>query len=208
MTAVASVAAVAATARVFVFSRAFSGSLGFSRVFLSFLWSSRAFLSCLGFPVLLGKLRGPFGYLRGPFVSFGAPLGSFGVPLGCPRASFRALWAPLAFLGGPLGVPLGYLWGLFGRFGVTWAARGCPGVPKDAEKQKTHVFVCFCVFMVNASDLLCFCVFCEGPKKSQEVDKPITHVFLCVFVFPGASERFRSQNGFKPKHMCFCTFLG
>ena len=133
MTAVASVAAVAAAARVFVFSRAFSGALGFSRVFLSFLWSYRAFSSFLGFPVLLGTLRGAFGYLRGPFVSFGIPLGPFGVSLVCPRASFRALWVPLASLGGRLGVPLGHLWGLFGRFGVTWAARGCRGIPKVPE---------------------------------------------------------------------------
>ena len=119
MTAVASVAAVAAVARVFVFSRTFLGPLGFSEVFFSFLWSYRAFSSFLGFPVLLGTLRGAFGYLRGPFVSFGVPLGPFGVPLVCPRASFRALWVPLASLGGRLGVPLGYLWGVFGRFGVT-----------------------------------------------------------------------------------------
>ena len=91
MTAVASVAAVAAAARIFVFSRAFLGALGFSQVFFSFLWPHRAFSKFLGFPVLLGTLRGAFGYLRGPFVSFGVPLGPFGVPLVCPRASFRAL---------------------------------------------------------------------------------------------------------------------
>ena len=138
MTVVASVAAVAAAARVFVFSRAFLGALGFSQVFFSFLWSHWAFSNFLGFPVLLGTLRGAFGYLRGPFVFFGVPLGSPGRALG--PASFRTLWVPVASLGGRLGVPLGYLWGFFGRFGVTWAARGCLGVPKDAENQKTHVF--------------------------------------------------------------------
>ena len=196
MTAVASVAAVAAAARVFVFSRAFSGSLGFSRVFLSFLWSSRAFSSCLGFPVLLGNLRGPFGYLRGPFVSFGVPLGPFGVPLGCPRASFRALWLPLSSLRGPLGVPLGYLWGLFGRFGVTWAARGCPGVPKDAEKQKTRVFVCFCP-CVKKHMFLCV------SRVSQRSMQQNTRVFVCFRVF----EYFRSRSRFEPKHTCFCVLL-
>ena len=171
----ASVAAVAAVARVFVFSRAFSGGLGFSRVFLSFLWSYRAFSSFLGFPVLLGTLRGAFGYLRGPFVSFGIPLGPFGVSLVCPRASFRALWVPLASLGGRLGVPLGHLWGLFGRFGVTWAARGCPGVPKDAENQKTHVFVCFCP-CVKKHVFLCVS---RGGQGSMQQN---THVFVCLRV--------------------------
>ena len=138
MTAVASVAAVAAAARVFVFSKAFLGALGFSRVFFSFLWSHRAFSIFLGFPVLLGTLRRAFGYLRGLFVSFGVPLGPFGVPLVCPRASFRALEVSVAFLGGRLGVPLGYLWGLFGRFGVTGAARGCPKMLKTRK----HMFLC------------------------------------------------------------------
>ena len=141
MTVVASVAAVAAAARVFVFSRAFLGALGFSRVFFSFLWSHRAFSNFLGFPVLLGTLRGAFGYLWGPFVSFGVPLGAFGVPLECPRASFRALWVPLASLGDRLGVPLGYLWGLFGRFGslvLSGAARGCPKMLKIRK----HMFLC------------------------------------------------------------------
>ena len=176
MTAVASVAAVAAAARVFVFSKAFLGALGFSQVFFSFLWSHRAFSKFLGFPVLLGTLRGAFGYLRGPFVSFGVPLGPFGVPLGCPRASFRALWVPLASLGGRLGVPLGYLWGLFGRFGVTWAARGCPGVPKDAENQKTHVFACFCP-CVKKPVFLCVSRSGQGSMHQN------TRVFVCFRIF-------------------------
>jgi hypothetical protein len=131
VTAVASVAALAAAARfscLFELSWVLWGFLEFSSMFFGLI------SSFLGFPVLLGTLGGAFGYLRGPFVSFGIPLGPFGVPLVCPRASSRALWVPLASLGGRLGVPLGYLWGLFGRFGVTWAARGCRGVPKDAEK--------------------------------------------------------------------------
>ena len=169
MTVVASVAAVAAAARVFVFSKAFLGALGFSQVFFSFLWSHRAFSKFLGFPVLLETLRGAFGYLRGPFVSFG-------VPLECPRASFRALWVPLASLGGRLGVPLGYLWGLFGRFGVTWAARGCPGVPKDAENQKTHVFVCFCKCVKKQVFL---CVSRSGQGSMHQ----ITRVFVCFRIF-------------------------
>ena len=64
MTAVASVAAVAAAARVFVFSLAFFGFLRFSLVFSSFLWSYRAFSSFLGFPVVLGTLRGRSGENR------------------------------------------------------------------------------------------------------------------------------------------------
>jgi hypothetical protein len=176
VTAVASVAAVAAGARVFVFSQAFSGVLGFSRIFLSFLWSYWAFSSFLGFPVLLGTLRGAFGYRRGPFVSFGVPLGPFGVPLVCARAFFRALWVPLASFWGRLGVPLGYLWGVFGRFGVTWAARGCPGVPKDAENQKTHVFVCFCP-CVKKHVFLCVSRGGQGSRQQN------TRVFVCFRIF-------------------------
>ena len=119
-----------------VFSKAFLGALGFSQVFFSFLWSHRAFSKFLGFPVLLGTLRGAFGYLRGPFVSFGVPLGSPWCALGPPFGRCGSLWHPL---GVALGSPLGYLWGLYGRFGVTWAAWGCLGVPKDVENQKTHV---------------------------------------------------------------------
>jgi len=174
VTAVASVAAVAAAARVFVFSRAFSGSLGFSRGFLSFLWSSRAFSSFLGFPVLLGNLRGPFGYLRGPFVSFGVPLGVFGLPLECPRASSGPFGIPEGSPWGPFGVPLGSLWSLWGHL-------DCPGVPKDAEKQKTCVFVCFCA-CVQKHEFLC--VFLESAKGPCNK----THVFLCVFVLSSTFE--------------------
>ena len=133
MTVVASVAAVAAAARVFVFSRAFLGVLGFSQVFFNFLWSHRAFSKFLGFPAFLGTLRGAFGYLRGPFVSFGVPLGPFGDPLVCPRASFLALWVPLASLGGRLGV-------LLECFHVFLEAAKGP-------RNKTHVFLSVCVFL-------------------------------------------------------------
>ena len=162
--------------RVLVFARAVSGDLRFSRVFLNCLWFYRASSSVLRFPVLLGTLRGAFEHLRRPFVSFGVPVGPFGVSLVCPRASFRALWVPLAFLGGRLGVPLGYLWGVFGRFGVTWAARGCPGVPKDAENQKTHVFVCFCP-CVKKHVFLCVSRVGQGSMQQN------TRVFVCFRIF-------------------------
>jgi hypothetical protein len=138
VTAVASVAAVAAAARVFVFSRAFSGALGFSRVFLSFLWSYRAFSSFLGFPVLLGTLRGAFGYLRGPFVSFGFPLGSPWCALGPTFGRCGSLWHPL-------GVALGSLWG---TSGVSLVALGSLGLPEAAGgypkylKTRKHTFLC------------------------------------------------------------------
>ena len=138
MTAVASVAAVAAAARVFVFSRAFSGVLEFYRVFWSFLWSYRAFSSFLGFPVLLGTLRGAFGYLRGSFVSFGFPLGSPWCALGPTFGRCGSLWHPL-------GVAWGTLWGIsgvslvaLGSLGLPGAARGCPKMLKTRK----HTFLC------------------------------------------------------------------
>jgi hypothetical protein len=114
--------------------------------------------------------------LRGPSVCFGIPVGPFGVPLVCPQASFRALWVPLASLGGRLGVPLGYLWGVFGCFGVTWAAWDCPGVPGDAENRKTHVFVCFCPCIKKQMFL---CVSRGGQGSMQQN----TRVFVCFRVF-------------------------
>ena len=131
-------------------------------------------------------------------------MGPCTVSLVCPRASFRALWVPLASLGGRLGVPLGYLWGLFGRFGVTWAARGCPkmlktrkhaylwglfgrfgvtwvargcpGVPKDVENQKTHVFTCFCQ-CVKKHVFLCVSRSGQGSMHQN------TCVFVCFRIF-------------------------
>ena len=138
------------------FSLVLSGFLELSRISCSFGDHS----GCLWVP------SGSLCVLRGPF----------GVPLVCPRASFRALWVPWASLGGRLGVPLGYLWGLVGRFGVTWAARGCPGVPKDAENQKTHVFVCFYPCVKKHAFL---CVSRVGQGSMQQN----TRVFVCFRIF-------------------------
>ena len=71
--------------------------------------------------------------------------------------SFDVLWVTLAPLGrplGPFGVPVGSLWGRFGRFGTTWAARGCRRAPKDAGKQKAFVFVCFSLMGPKALQVL------------------------------------------------------
>ena len=168
----ASVAAVAAAARVFVFSKAFLGALGFSQVFFSFLWSHRASSKFLGFPVLLETLRGAFGYLRGPFVSFGVSLGSPWSALGPPFGRCGSLWHPL-------GVALGSLWGTsgvslvaLGSLGLPGAARGCPKMLKTRKHTFLRVFV-------HVSKSMCFCVFLEAAKGPCIK----THVFLCVFVF-------------------------
>ena len=123
-------------------------------------------------------------------------------PSGCPASPFRRSLGhfgslgllregsgfPWASIWGLFGVTLGSLSGHFGRFGATWVARGSQSAPKDAEKQKTRVFVCFCVFMANVSDLMCFCVFSEGHKEAAKSVKAETHVFLCVSVLSGTFE--------------------
>ena len=138
-------------------------------------------------------------------VSFGPTFGAlwppwnrfkpFGVP-SLPLSTFcGSLWLlregsgfPWASIWGLFGVTLGALSGHFGRFGATWVARGSQSAPKDAEKQKTRVFVCFCVFMPNVSDLMCFCVFSEGHKEAAKSVIAKTHVFLCVSVLSGTFE--------------------
>ena len=138
MTVVASVAAVAAAARVFVFSRAFLGALRFSQVFFSFLWSHRAFSNFLGFPVRLGTLRGAFGYLRGPFVFFGVPLGSPGRALGPTFGRCGSLWHPLGVALGSLWVTSGVSLVALGSLGLPGTARGCPKMLKTRK----HTFLC------------------------------------------------------------------
>ena len=167
---------------VFSCFRVFSSFLGFSRVFSSFLWFSRVFCGFSGFPELsriscsfgdpsgflwvpsesLCVLRNPFGFFWG---SLGAPLGllsralgHFGIPRGSP-------W-------GPFGLPLGSLRSLWGHL-------GCPGLPKGAEQQKTHVFVCFVILRLISRVFVCFL---QAPKSRQKTAKR-KHMCFCVFLY-------------------------
>ena len=114
MTAVASVAAVAAAARVFVFSRAFLRVLGFSQVFFGLIELSR--ISC-SFGDLSGCLW--VAPLRLP-ESLRVPLGSPWCALGPPFGRCGSLWHPL-------GVALGWLWGTSGVSLVALGSLGLPG---------------------------------------------------------------------------------
>ena len=165
--------------------RVFSSCLGWSEVFSSFLELSLVLSGFLALSRISCSFGDPAGCLWVPSGSLCVLRGPFGVPLVCPRASVRALWAPLASLGGRLGVPLGHLWGLFGRFGLTWAARGRPGVPKVPENQKTRVFVCFCP-CVKKHVFLCVS---RGGRGSMQQN---TRVFVCFRVFEAAGAL--SQN--------------
>ena len=147
-------------------SGVFSSFLELSLVLSGFLelsWISCSFgdpSGCLWVPSgSLCVLRNPFGSLWGPL----------GVPSGLLSGTFGV---PLAFLGGRLGVPLGHLWGLFGRFGLTWAARGCPGVPKVPENEKTYVFACFCPCVKKH-------VFLHVSRSGQGSMQQNTRVFVC-----------------------------
>ena len=133
-------------------------------------------------------------------------MGSSGRPASPFRRSlghFSSFGKALASHGPSFGVPLGSLWNQFGRFGATWVAWSCRGAPKEAEKQNTRVFVCFCVFTANVSDLMCFCVVSVGSKKSGKSAK---WKHTCFHVF-SSFRRFRGPSGFEPKHTCFCVFF-
>ena len=74
--------------------------------------------------------------------------------------------APLGRLWLPMGPPLDSLWGHFGvtsgslyALGGNLGRLGLPWGAQNTEKQKTFVFVCFCVFTANVSDLINFVCF-------------------------------------------------
>ena len=138
------------------FSLVFFGPIGLFRSFSDFLFFWRPFgvpLGTFGVPLCLsGSLWGPLGVPSG---LLSGAVGPFGIPWGSP-------W-------GPFGVPLGSLWSLWGHL-------GCPGVPKDAENQKTHVFVCFCP-CVKKHVFLCVSRSGQGSMHQN------TCVFVCFRIF-------------------------
>ena len=157
--------------------------------FLCFLELSWALWGFLKFSLVFFGLIGlflifsDFLFFWGPF---GVPLGTFGVPLCLSESLWGFLGVPLDLLSravgpfgipwgspwGPFGVPLGSLWSLWGHLGCP----GCPGVPKDAETQKTHVFVCFCP-CVKKHVFLCVSRVGQGSMQQN------TRVFVCFRIF-------------------------
>ena len=196
MTAVASVAAMAAAARVFVFSQlsiVLWGFLEFSLVFFGLIGLSRAFSDFLFF-------WGPFGV---PLGTFGVPLclsESLWVPLGSPWCALGPPFGRCGSLWHPLGVALGSLWGTsgvsllaLGSLGLPGAARGCPKMLKIRKHTFLHIFAhvykSMCVFVcfskrprVHASKHTCFYVFSYFRGRSRSEPK---HIGFCVFLRPG-----------------------
>ena len=162
MTAVASVAAVAAAARVFVSSRAFSDFLGFFFRCGGLVWRAWQIRKHLLLSVCVfwrhqhtvfdrcERQRSPASLLWADFGISLATLESFWGLRGAQRLPVDVLWVALAPLGRlwlPMGPPLESLWGHFWVPPGALGQLGSPGAAMGAQRSRKAENMCFCVFL-------------------------------------------------------------